>query len=172
MGELLPLDLGGIKRPVSQPVAPSLRPAEAAPAVPPQRNWMLIAMAAVIAFLLFLQFGRTTPGPSPEPTPDVDIAGRYMLLLVDESKRDSISSDQAPVLNSVKIADWCEENDVKYQRLDPRDDTSAIEDVWRQLAKVAADQPSMTTLNDGKVKTQPVPAGIDAAITELEKVFE
>lgn len=168
MSELLPLDLGGLKQPavaVPQSVVERPAPANHRP------NWLLIAMAAVIAFLLFLQFGRG-PSPTPDPTPDVDIAGRYMLLLVDESKPDQVSKDQAPVLNSVKIADWCDEHDVKYRRLDERSDDSLIEDVWKQMKKVASDPPSMTTLADGKVKTQPVPDGIDATLAELEKVFK
>ena len=127
---------------------------------------------AVVALVAYVVFNRGPMPPGPAPQPDIDVSGRYVLLVVDESRREAITAQQATVINSAKLATWCESNDVEYRRYDARDDLGKEAKVWQEMQRIAADLPAMVTLSEGKAKTQPVPAGIDAAINELEDVFK
>ena len=170
MSELLPVDFGALQAKQS-PQATTKRESQSVSPAPSRRNWTTIVLAAVVVFLLVMQFGGKL-FPVPDPTPDIDIQGRYVLLMVDESQRERITPQQAQVLSSAKVADWCEERGIEYRRLDIRDDFGPLEDVWKELRKVATDQPSLTTLRDGKVTTRPVPGGIDATQQALSEVFD
>lgn len=168
--ELEPLNLDSIQ--TQQPVQPAVQFIAAEPvARADRRNWIIVALLSVVAFLAFalLSDRGIIPGPSPEPSPDIDISGKYVLFLVDESKLDSVTEAQGQVLASAKVQTWCEEAGIKYRRMDSRDDFSKVEPIWRQLADVAGSLPAMTTLADGKVKTQAVPSSVDAAIKAIEE---
>jgi len=171
MSRLKPIDFAGIFGGTEPQPAATSRPVRPGPPVD-RRTWIIVALLAVVAFMMFAMFGRGLI-PDVDPRPDVDIDGKYVLFLKDESRRESITEGQGVVMTSVKILDWCKENGVDMRVLDVRDGTiSEMEPVWDELRKVADVNPSMTTLKDRKVVTQPVPSTVDAAIKELESRFK
>lgn len=171
MSRLKPIDFAGIFGGTEPQPAVAPRPSRPGPPVD-RRTWIIIALLAVVAFLMFLMLGRMLI-PDLDPRPDVDIDGKYVLFLKDESRRESITEGQGIVMTSAKILDWCNQNDVEMRVLDVRDGTiSEMEPVWDELRKVADANPSMTMLKDRKVVTQPVPSSVDATIKELESRFK
>ncbi len=166
--DLEPLNLDSINRAPVQFVPQE----QAAPvSKTDRRNLVIILLSSVIAFLLFMSLSDRgiIPGPGPDPTPDIDTKGSFVLFLVDESKSDSITEVQGQVLASAKVQSWCEDKGIAYRRMDARDDFTKVEPVWKQLADVSNPLPAMTTLVDGKVKTQAVPSSVEAAIKAIEE---
>lgn len=161
------IDFGSFSAPVRQQPAAAVVPSPP----PDRRNWIVIILVVVIVFMMFFMFGRTI-NPIDDRA-DVKVDGKYVLFLKDESRPDSMTIDQGTVMNSAKVAKWCESNGVEMRVLDSRDNTvDLMEPVWGEVKKVADPVPSMTTLKDRKAVTEPVPSSVDETIRLLEQRFK
>lgn len=177
--ELEPINLEPLEQPVAQPVQwipPQPEPAIVPePAVRERRSgvsWSHILMMSVIAFLTVMLLVDRGVIPEPTPNPDIDVAGQYVLFVVDEDGKGNLTADQLAVTNSAKVANWCTANSVEYRRFDVEEDLKLEEPVWRELAKLVDRPPGMVTLKDGKAAVREFPDGVDAAIDQLSGVFK
>lgn len=167
-----PLDLDALRGSVGR--ADSTGPAASPIPNNDRRSWLTIALLCAVVFFAVMWFRDRgvgpTPGPNP-PTPDIDVTGDYVLLLVDESRPESMTQQQWDAANSIRVAEWCESNGVKFRRHDVRDDLAKVEDVWRKLRDAADAEPGMlaAVINE-KATVQEIPPGPDAAIAELERL--
>lgn len=129
----------------------------------------LIALVAIVAWLLVGKEG----GILPSPKPDIDVEGFHVLLVYDAEARDKITAGQGSVLNSVKVSQWVESKGGELRRYDVRDSLETLGDgerAWQEMHKLAADPPQMVTLKDGRAEVQKIPDGIEATIRALEQL--
>lgn len=126
----------------------------------------LIALVAIVAWLLVGKDGSILPSPKP----DIDVEGFHVLLVYDAEARDKITAGQGSVLNSTKVSEWVAGNGGEFRRYDARDTLDAEEPVWKEMHQRAIDPPQMVTLKDGRAEIQKIPDGIEATIRALERL--
>lgn len=153
----------------------ALRASRARPAADPiqspqsswRRDWLRhIAILAIAFVAAWLIFGNRDSGPAPTP---IDADGLHVLIVRDPDKKD-ITAGQASVQSSTLIDEWCKANNAKFRRFDKADELDAEDRVWREMRATVTDPPSMVTLRNGRASVGPIPDGIEAAKTQLERL--
>jgi hypothetical protein len=157
MTRIKPINLAhlGTQRP--EPASSSADPVAATS----RRQWLSwAAWAALVAFIAWQQFGgRIAP-----PTPDIDVDGLYVLMMVDGDSRD-ITAGQGAVINSAKIPEAVRTKNGQYRRADRKDDIAIYGEPWVAMQRAATSPPQMVTLKGGRIQVRPVPDGVDAAVS-------
>lgn len=126
----------------------------------------LIALAAIVLWMLAQKDG----GIGPSPTPDIDVDGFHVLLVFDADARDKITPGQGSVLNSTQVSEWVTGNGGEFRRYDARDTLDDEAPVWKEMHQRAIDPPQMVVLKDGRAEIQKIPDGIEATIRALERL--
>lgn len=122
-----------------------------------------------VGLLLLVVLSVRRDGGDRIDVPDVDVSGLHVLLMVDQSRPESVTAEQGAVLNSTKIPTEVRSQSGEYRRLDARDDLSGIDAVWRAMAAKMTDPPQMGVLRDKRLRVVPLPNSIDDAIEVIGK---
>jgi hypothetical protein len=138
----------------------------------PKVNWIVIVLACALAWM-FMSNQGCSPIPGPSPDDDsivIDEAGKFAMILQDksESGQKALTKGQRNVLTSMISDEAAEAAGFAFRRVDVNDKLETAEPIWQKIRDNAAAAPSLTTLNDGRLVTGPLPETHDDFKSALE----
>lgn len=148
----------------------ALRKARQPPAIPPkpQRSVSVLPWVLVGVLAWILVSGRL-PIPGPLPGPDIDIDGLHVLVVTPDDMQ-GLSRGQAEFAGSVRVAEWVDAAGGQYRRYPESQDISREAEVWRAIRKELDPPNRLGVLNDRRLRRSELPDGIDAGISQLERM--
>ncbi len=113
----------------------------------------MISTLCLMAFsLVMLARGcDLTPGPTPDGD-KIAVDSPHVLIC----SGPDVTEQQGQAIDSTKINQWCESNNVQLKKVDVRDDLSLVEPIWRQLRDRVSNPPAMVIATPRRTAVWPV----------------
>ncbi len=141
----------------------------------PSKNAIIALLAAALWFSLsglsVDVVPSPSPSPAPSPTPSIVVDAPSVLFATDG--KTGLTIEQATVIQSQKVQEFCDKNGIDYRRFDIEDDLSTELEHWRKMMKEASEAgvPCMVLITaDGKGRIEEIPSTTDEAIKKLGEI--
>lgn len=129
-----------------------------------------IALAQKIAAMV-AEIGAPTPEPPKPPIPPIPVAGLRVLIVDETLDRGRLPAAQIPIFSSTILRQYVASHGGQFRTMDDDDDPSLVSPEWQKLrASITTPSPSWAVYTTAGGVSEPLPANLDAAMSELQRI--